>query len=517
MEYDVFISCKNEDYSIAEEVYSYLKDNGFHVFLSPKELHKMKDSEYMDVISEALDSAYHIIVLGTSKENLRSQWVKFEWVTFLNELLSGRKSGQVLTFLEGNISIADLPIQLRHFESFNLNNYQDAILHYVETPAYIERKEEAKKKLKLEEERIRKIKEAEQREKRIRKELEDKKAEYSRHYSSLEDLALAVVSKYKQLGITSKKCPVCNEELFVDASYCKTCGWLFEPKFSEKGKTTEEHLFISQSNWNSLKNSEALIQQAKKDLAKEKEATKKLRVDKDTLLEKLKEQELLKAELKMSMNSLHKQYDESLEKIKMFVSNDRAQKKQLDKAENQIELLRKQIAKTETVIATLSSKAKRFDQLMAEMDELVEKNEKQKRKINELQHNWDLSEARNRRVREKYEQSCGIVDKLKGELMACKEERSSSHLGSEIMTSQYAAPAIVLTKETLRDSMLKSCSTPFHVFGGDRLDKIGFNEKIFRAILQNQFGVTFGPYELKKCKTFESLKKYVAAKVNVEL
>lgn len=292
---------------------------------------------------------------------------------------------------------------------------------------------------------------------------------------------------------------------------------MFEPNFSEKGKTTEEHLFISQSNWNSLKNSEALIQQAKKDLAKEKEATKKLRVDKDTLLEKLKEQELLKAELTMTMDSLHKQYDESLEKIKMLVSNDRAQKKQLDKAESQVELLRKQIAKTETVIATLSSKAKRFDQLMAEMDELVEKNEKQKRKINELQHNWDLSEARNRRVREKYEQSCGMVDKLKGELTACKEERSSSHLGSEIMTSQYAAPAIVLTKETLRDSMLKSCSAPFHVFGGDRLDKIGFNEMVFRTILHNQFGVTFGPYELKKCKTFDSLKEYVAAKTNVEL
>lgn len=88
------------------------------------------------------------------------------------------------------------------------------------------------------------------------------------------------------------------------------------------------------------------------------------------------------------MDSLHKQYDESLEKIKMFVSNDRAQKKQLDKAENQIELLRKQIAKTETVVA----KAKRFDQLMAEMDELVEK------------------------------QSCEMIDKLKVELTACKKK-----------------------------------------------------------------------------------------------
>ena len=76
----------------------------------------------------------------------------------------------------------------------------------------------------------------------------------------------------------------------------------------------------------------------------------------------------------------------------MLVSNDRAQKKQLDKAESQVELLRKQIAKTETVVATLSSKAKRFDQLMAEMDELVEK------------------------------QSCEMIDKLKGELTACKKK-----------------------------------------------------------------------------------------------
>ena len=80
------------------------------------------------------------------------------------------------------------------------------------------------------------------------------------------------------------------------------------------------------------------------------------------------------------------------------------------------------------------------------------------------------------------------------------------------MTSQYAAPAIVLTKETLRDSMLKSCSTPFHVFGGDRLDKIGFNEKIFRTILQNQFGVTFGPYELKSVRPLKASRNMLQPK-----
>lgn len=32
MEYDVFISCKSEDYPLAEKLYYYLKHNGFNVF-----------------------------------------------------------------------------------------------------------------------------------------------------------------------------------------------------------------------------------------------------------------------------------------------------------------------------------------------------------------------------------------------------------------------------------------------------------------------------------------------------
>ena len=111
MEYDVFISCKSEDYPIAERLYRYLKDNGFYVFLSSMELRRLKESEYMDAISDALDSTYHLIVLGSSRENIMSKWVKFEWSTFLNEQLSGRKDGQIMTYVDGGLTIANLPIQ----------------------------------------------------------------------------------------------------------------------------------------------------------------------------------------------------------------------------------------------------------------------------------------------------------------------------------------------------------------------------------------------------------------------
>ena len=149
MNYDVFLSCKSEDYKIAEEVYQYLTDNGFHVFLSSKELRRMKDSEYIDAISDALDSAYHLIVLSSSASNIKSKWVKFEWTTFLNEVLSERKKGQIMT-LVNNISVAELPIQLRHYEMFHLDDYKERILSYIETPDYIQRRLEAEERKKRE-------------------------------------------------------------------------------------------------------------------------------------------------------------------------------------------------------------------------------------------------------------------------------------------------------------------------------------------------------------------------------
>ena len=131
-DYDIFISCKSEDYEIAEKVYSFLNVNGFRVFLSSKELRRMAQADYMDAISVALDTAYSMIVISTKKEYLTSKWVKFEWSTFLNEILSGRKTGQIMT-LADNIKVHEFPIQLRKYESFTLENYED-ILPYLENP-----------------------------------------------------------------------------------------------------------------------------------------------------------------------------------------------------------------------------------------------------------------------------------------------------------------------------------------------------------------------------------------------
>lgn len=251
MDYDVFISCKSEDYEYAEEVYDFLKSNGIYTFLASKELRKMGESEYMEAISEALDSACHLIVLTSAKQNVESKWVKFEWSTFLNEILSERKKGQIMTILK-DLDVHELPIVLRKYESFTTDNYRERIISYVETPASQKRKEDAKRREQEEKDRQRKEREQELRKEKIRKEIEEKEADYLRHSKTLDEIALDIIRKHKEIGETEKVCPICEERTPIESPYCKRCGWTFQPSFSLNSVASEEQTFLARSNWKAL-------------------------------------------------------------------------------------------------------------------------------------------------------------------------------------------------------------------------------------------------------------------------
>ena len=56
MKYDVFISCKSEDYNIGRQVYEFLvnhRDVHLHVFMADKELRKQGNADYGNIIDEA--------------------------------------------------------------------------------------------------------------------------------------------------------------------------------------------------------------------------------------------------------------------------------------------------------------------------------------------------------------------------------------------------------------------------------------------------------------------------------
>jgi hypothetical protein len=124
--YDVFISAKNlnldgkrtKDSLMAEQLHNFLTDKGFRVFWSNISLEKLGIAAYKEAIDNALDCAKILVTVGTSKENLESRWVKYEWDSFFNDILSGVKpEGRVFVYII-NIKIQDLPRALRQTQCF---------------------------------------------------------------------------------------------------------------------------------------------------------------------------------------------------------------------------------------------------------------------------------------------------------------------------------------------------------------------------------------------------------------
>lgn len=124
MQYDVFISCKSDDYPFARKVYQYLKGQNYKVFLADAELRKKGNTEYGKIIDEALDSATHMIIIASKPEYINSSYVQSEWRTFIEEKRTGRKTGNIVTITE-KLQISSLPIGLRQFESFDFEHYSD--------------------------------------------------------------------------------------------------------------------------------------------------------------------------------------------------------------------------------------------------------------------------------------------------------------------------------------------------------------------------------------------------------
>lgn len=235
MEYDVFISCKSEDYKYAEEIYQFLTDNGIHTFLASKELRNLGDSEYRRAISKAMKSAYHMIVFASRAEYIDSTWVYYEWDMFVNAMLKGFKTGQIMTILKG-IQVDEINMDLWKYESFTTESYKEKLLSYVETPAYLKRKEEERQKEK-EQEILRMQQQKADEEKRKAEALVIILAEeYRKKLSELQSVDIPkIIRAMKNANITHRKCPICGTEVELEYSFCPECSWSISPLEGIKG------------------------------------------------------------------------------------------------------------------------------------------------------------------------------------------------------------------------------------------------------------------------------------------
>lgn len=123
-QFDIFISFKNTDAAgrptrdseLALECHDFLAAKGFNVFCSAVTLENQGIATYKRAIDEALDQATVLIAVGVNAENLDSEWVRYEWDSFFNDILSRRKkNARIFVYLEG-ADPSSLPRTLRQMQ-----------------------------------------------------------------------------------------------------------------------------------------------------------------------------------------------------------------------------------------------------------------------------------------------------------------------------------------------------------------------------------------------------------------
>ncbi len=228
MKYDVFISCKSEDYIYAEGIYKYLKDNGIKVFLASTELRRLGEAEYRRAISDALKGAYHIIVFASRAEYVDSGWVYYEWDMFVNAKLKGYKPGNIVTILK-DIALDDINMDLWKYESMTLDDYQDRIIPYVETAESKARMQELENQRQKEAEKQRLEQAKIEKQIKLKRELVGLAEDYKKKVTNLSVDIAKIKDKRREAENITYRCPVCSEESSISDEYCNNCGWVFSP------------------------------------------------------------------------------------------------------------------------------------------------------------------------------------------------------------------------------------------------------------------------------------------------
>lgn len=118
--YDIFISVKQDDdghytadSDVASDLYDFLKGQGLHVFNSRRTAIPA-GQEFEPYIISALLSSKVLIVVGTSPENMNSNWVKnewsrFQWLQYRDKEKTGKTDRVLFCYLAKGMQAEQIP------------------------------------------------------------------------------------------------------------------------------------------------------------------------------------------------------------------------------------------------------------------------------------------------------------------------------------------------------------------------------------------------------------------------
>ena len=134
--FDVFISCKSQDYQQAHELRDYLVKEGFKPFLADTSIKEVGIDQYTALIGEVINACQYMIVFVTDVEYLNTPYVFAEWNSFVNDINTGHKpNAKIINILAPNIDIHSLPIWLRDKQCYTIESYEGDLLYYLREEA----------------------------------------------------------------------------------------------------------------------------------------------------------------------------------------------------------------------------------------------------------------------------------------------------------------------------------------------------------------------------------------------
>lgn len=130
--FDVFISCKSQDYALAHNLYDHLKMDGYKPFIADPSLKEVGIDQYTAVIGEVINVCQNMIVFATDVKYLETPYVYAEWHAFVNDINTGHKANaRLINILSKDIDIHDLPEWLRDKQCITIEDYNEDIQHFL--------------------------------------------------------------------------------------------------------------------------------------------------------------------------------------------------------------------------------------------------------------------------------------------------------------------------------------------------------------------------------------------------
>lgn len=146
--FDVFISCKSQDYGLAHDLFDFLVNNGYKPFLADSSIKGVGIDQYTALIGEVISVCPYMVVFATDARYLETPFVAADWHTFINDINTGRKpNAKIVSILSPDIDPHCLPILLREKKCFTTENYKDESFGLI---SFLSRLDEEIKQLKEE-------------------------------------------------------------------------------------------------------------------------------------------------------------------------------------------------------------------------------------------------------------------------------------------------------------------------------------------------------------------------------